>query len=187
MEEFATWNLLYIVLDSVSPTTPQILSLSHSSNFVNVSRPTPDSDSSAGVLSPVDSTSHALSTTHKIGVVIHDRGTEVPMRINTLHNFYEMNRKVCHTIILMLCITRTLYLFLKILSGTAYSLPVNPKDRSLIDQRAQISVDSIVGESTQISERTTIKRSVIGRHCIIGKMVKITGSILLDHCIVEDG
>ena len=77
--------------------------------------------------------------------------------------------------------------YLQILSTTTYTLPVDPKNRSLIDQRAQISADSIVGESTQISERTTIKRSVIGRHCTIGKMVKITGSVLLDHCIVEDG
>jgi len=73
------------------------------------------------------------------------------------------------------------------LSEGAYSLPLDTKDRSLIDQRAQISIDCIVGESTQIAERTTIKKSVIGRHCIIGKMVKITGCVLLDHCIVEDG
>lgn len=89
------------------------------------------------------------------------------MRINTLHKFYEVNRQI--------------------LSTATYTLPVDPKNRSLIDQRAQISADSIVGESSQISERTTIKRSVIGRHCTIGKMVKITGSVLLDHCIVEDG
>lgn len=73
------------------------------------------------------------------------------------------------------------------MSGASYVLPVDPKDRSLIDHKAQISADSIVGESTQISERTTIKRSVIGRHCTIGKMVKITGCVLLDHCVVEDG
>jgi translation initiation factor eIF-2B subunit gamma len=56
----------------------------------------------------------------------------------------------------------------------------------LIDQKAQISSDTIIGDSTQVSERTTVKRSVIGRHCIIGKMVKITGCILLDHCVIED-
>jgi len=74
-----------------------------------------------------------------------------------------------------------------LLSGVAYNLPLDPKDRSLIDQKAQISSDTIIGDSTQVSERTTVKRSVIGRHCIIGKMVKITGCILLDHCIIEDG
>jgi len=66
-------------------------------------------------------------------------------------------------------------------------LPSDPKDRSLIDQKAQISSDTIIGDSTQVSERTTVKRSVIGRHCIIGKMVKIVGCILLDHCVIEDG
>lgn len=66
-------------------------------------------------------------------------------------------------------------------------MPSDPKDRSLIDQKAQISSDTIIGDSTQVSERTTVKRSVIGRHCIIGKMVKVTGCILLDHCVIEEG
>jgi len=75
----------------------------------------------------------------------------------------------------------------QMLANATYSLPTDANDRSLIDQRAQISIDSIVGESTQISERTSIKRSVIGRHCVIGKMVKINGCVLLDHCVIEDG
>lgn len=34
------------------------------------------------------------STSSKIGAFIHD-GPEFPMRINSLQNFYEMNRRVC--------------------------------------------------------------------------------------------
>jgi len=89
------------------------------------------------------------------------------MRINTVQNFYEINRRI--------------------LAGTTYSMPADSKDRSLIDQKAQISTDSIIGESTQVSERTAIKKSVIGRHCIIGKMVKINSCVLLDHCVIEEG
>ncbi|PPQ74037.1 hypothetical protein CVT26_006940 [Gymnopilus dilepis] len=154
-------------LDPPNPPTSQVLSLSHSSHFVTT-RAAANSDSQ-GVLSAsgVLEMDHALSTIRKVGLVVYNREAEAPMRINTLHNFYEMNRRI--------------------LSGTTYTLPTDPKDRSLIDQRAQISVDSLIGESTQIFERTTIKRSVVGRHCVIGKAVKITGSILLDHCIVEDG
>jgi translation initiation factor eIF-2B subunit gamma len=73
------------------------------------------------------------------------------------------------------------------LSQASYSLPTDPKNRSLIDQKAQISSDTIIGDSTQVSERVTIKKSVIGRHCVIGKMAKIVGCILFDHCVVEDG
>jgi len=73
------------------------------------------------------------------------------------------------------------------LATATYSLPTDPQERALIDQKAQISTDTIIGDSTKIDERTSIKKSVIGRHCTIGKMVKIVGCVLLDHCIVEDG
>ncbi|KAF9047268.1 UDP-3-O-glucosamine N-acyltransferase [Panaeolus papilionaceus] len=105
--------------------------------------------------------------TLKIGIVVHNKEDEPAVRVNTIHNFYEINKRA--------------------LSITTYTLPSDPKDRALIDQRCQISTDSIIGESTQVSEKTTIKRSVIGRHCVIGKMVKINGCVLLDHCVVEDG
>ncbi|KAG6897400.1 hypothetical protein C0992_001906 [Termitomyces sp. T32_za158] len=71
----------------------------------------------------------------------------------------------------------------RLLSQVTYALPTEPKDRSLIDQKAQISSDTIIGGSTQVSERTTIKKSVIGRHCVIGKMAKIVGA-KLEGCIL---
>lgn len=57
----------------------------------------------------------------------------------------------------------------------------------LIDAKAQISTDSSIGQSTRVEERASIKKSVIGRHCVIGKMTKIVGCVVLDHCIIEDG
>lgn len=45
----------------------------------------------------------------------------------------------------------------------------------------------MIGYTTKVSERTSIKKSIIGKHCVIGKMVKIVGCVILDHCIVEDG
>jgi translation initiation factor eIF-2B subunit gamma len=45
----------------------------------------------------------------------------------------------------------------------------------------------MIGDSSRVEERATIKRSIIGRHCIIGKMAKLVGCVLLDHCVVEDG
>lgn len=45
----------------------------------------------------------------------------------------------------------------------------------------------MIGDSTRVGERTSIKRSVVGNHCVIGKMAKIVGCVLLDHCVVEDG
>ncbi|KAF6741851.1 nucleotide-diphospho-sugar transferase [Ephemerocybe angulata] len=103
----------------------------------------------------------------RISISIHEPTDSLALRINNVYTFLEANRAL--------------------LSSTTYSLPSDPKDRSLIDHKVQISSDSIVGDSTQIAERTIIKRSVIGRHCVIGKGVKISGCILFDHCVVEDG
>ncbi|KAF7792278.1 hypothetical protein EIP86_003314 [Pleurotus ostreatoroseus] len=45
----------------------------------------------------------------------------------------------------------------------------------------------MVGHTTKVEERTSIKKSVIGKHCVIGKMVKIVGCVILDHCVISDG
>ncbi len=76
---------------------------------------------------------------------------------------------------------------LQFLGQTSYSLPSDPENRSLIDQKAQISADSMIGRSTRVEERASIKRSVIGKHCVIGKMAKIVGCVILDHCVIADG
>jgi len=73
------------------------------------------------------------------------------------------------------------------INDTSYTLPLDPQKRALIDAKASISSDSTIGDFTKVDEKTTIKKSVIGKHCIIGKMVKIVGCVLLDHCVVSDG
>ncbi|KIM75446.1 hypothetical protein PILCRDRAFT_827152 [Piloderma croceum F 1598] len=107
------------------------------------------------------------SASLRIGVVLHRARDGYVARANNLQSFLALNRHF--------------------LADNTYSLPTDPKDRSLIDQKATISSDSMIGESTRIEEKTSIKKSVIGRHCVIGKMVKITGCVLMDHCIIADG
>ncbi|KAF9446399.1 UDP-3-O-glucosamine N-acyltransferase, partial [Macrolepiota fuliginosa MF-IS2] len=118
-------------------------------------------------LSPVSDTDGDASASLKVGIVLHRPDAELAIRVHSLHSFLEVNRRM--------------------LSNANYTLPVDPKNRALIDQKAQISNDTIIGDSTKVSEKTTIKKSIIGRHCILGKMVKIVGCILLDHCVIEDG
>ncbi|OZJ04250.1 hypothetical protein BZG36_02484 [Bifiguratus adelaidae] len=55
-----------------------------------------------------------------------------------------------------------------------------------ISNRTQVGNDSIVGASTKIDERTSVKRSAVGAHCTIGKNVKITNCIIMDNVVVED-
>lgn len=56
-----------------------------------------------------------------------------------------------------------------------------------VDAKAQVSADTVLGHSTRVDERANIKKSVIGRHCVIGKTVKIVGCVILDHCVIGDG
>lgn len=62
-----------------------------------------------------------------------------------------------------------------------------PAKRPLIDPKAQISTDSVIGQSTRVEERASVKKSIVGRHCVIGKMTKIAGCVILDHCVIGDG
>ncbi|PVU95786.1 hypothetical protein BB559_002610 [Furculomyces boomerangus] len=55
-----------------------------------------------------------------------------------------------------------------------------------IGSKVQITNDSMVGASTKIQERSLIKKSVVGSHCIIGKNVKLTNCIINDHVTIED-
>jgi len=101
----------------------------------------------------------------RVGIIVYNDG--FAGRANNLLTLLESNRHF--------------------LGQTTYQLPVDPENRSLIDPKSQISLDSMIGDSTRVGERTTIKRSVVGKHCVIGRMAKIVGCVLFDHCIVGDG
>jgi len=104
----------------------------------------------------------------RVGLIVQ-RGAEggYAARANNLHSYLDLNRHF--------------------LSQTVYSLPTDPESRSLIDHKAQISSDSMIGHSTRVEERTNIKKSVIGKHCVIGKMARIVGCVIQDHCVISDG
>jgi translation initiation factor eIF-2B subunit gamma len=106
-------------------------------------------------------------TSLRVGVIIHREEDGYCVRTNNLPAYLEANRHF--------------------ISDASYTLPVDPQNRALIDAKASISSDSTIGDFTKVAEKTTIKKSVIGRHCIIGKIVKIVGCVLLDHCVVSDG
>ena len=103
----------------------------------------------------------------RIGIVVHRADSGYAVRTNNLPAYLEANRRS--------------------LSETSYVLPSDPTNRSLIDHKAAISADSVIGDFTRVEERASIKKSVIGKHCVIGKMVKIVGCVVLDHCVISDG
>ncbi|CEP12948.1 hypothetical protein [Parasitella parasitica] len=52
--------------------------------------------------------------------------------------------------------------------------------------RTQVGNDSIIGESTKIDERSSVKKSCVGSYCVIGKNVKIINSVIMDHVVIGD-
>lgn len=51
---------------------------------------------------------------------------------------------------------------------------------------AHVGNDSLVGESTELGEKTNVKKSVIGSNCKIGRKNKITGCLILDNVVIGD-
>jgi translation initiation factor eIF-2B subunit gamma len=51
---------------------------------------------------------------------------------------------------------------------------------------ATIGADSVVGENTQLGERTSVKKTVVGKNCNIGKRCRLTGCVLLDNITLAD-
>ncbi|KAF8622339.1 hypothetical protein AX15_007074 [Amanita polypyramis BW_CC] len=150
------------VIQVPSSNASQKLALRHSTNR---SRAHPISCSKKRgnyAVSPIK-----VNTEHpspRIGIVLLTTGA---LRVNSISTLFELNSRF--------------------LLNATFTLPLEPKERSLIDSKAQISVDSIIGNSTQVLERAIIKRSAIGRHCKIGKQAKIANCILFDHCVVGEG
>ena len=129
-------------------------------------------------------TNHGPST--RVGLIVHKAGDGFATRVNNLYSYLEINRRVrrdnqCHRKMQLL---KNSMQFLEREAQNQSGLLVKGP---LIDAKAQISTDSNIGQSTRVEERASIKKSVVGRHCVIGKMVKIAGCVILDHCVIGDG
>lgn len=138
------------------------------------------------------------------GVVVHKLEDGFVARANTVATYFELNRQVSLTTPSELHpfhADRALPLVARILqflkqhaidqAAVLAALPPAPPSPTapapLIDPRAQISADSLVGASTRVGERTSVKKSIIGRHCVIGKNVKLVGCVVMDFVKVGDG
>ena len=140
------------------------------------------------VPSPVEQDDEdAIPPSLRVGLVAHRAAAGFASRANNLHAYLELNRFVSLFIFSTEGKTADGRSASQFLGQTPYVLPSDPENRILIDQKAQISGDSMVGRSTRVEERASIKRSVIGKHCVIGKMAKVVGCVLLDHCVIADG
>jgi hypothetical protein len=71
--------------------------------------------------------------------------------------------------------------------STSTPASVSASSEALVASSAQVSPDSLIASSVRIGERSSVKKSVIGAHCVIGRNVKISGCVIMDHVEVCDG
>ncbi|KAH8101035.1 UDP-3-O-glucosamine N-acyltransferase [Phellopilus nigrolimitatus] len=64
--------------------------------------------------------------------------------------------------------------------------PIARARHALVDMKSTVSPDSLVGVSTRVGERSTLKRSVVGCHCVIGKRHKARRMRTHEYCVVEE-
>ena len=157
------------VLNPITNIQSHTLALEHSTLYLPPPQKlkSPSSGGSADTSpSANDEDTDAIQPSFRVGLVIHPSSKGFAARANNLHGYLELNRAAL---------------------GTMAPPTHDPALRALIDPKANITPDSLVGASTRVGERSTIKRCAIGSHCTIGKNVKLTGCVLMEYCVVEDG
>lgn len=108
-------------------------------------------------------------------------GTEFAARANTVPTFLECTRFVSHVLSPpqpMLTRPRQLQRQ-QTAPSSSYVLPHLPS-AAPTQASAQISSDTHLAANVSLGERCTIKRSVIGAGCVIGRGARLTGCVLLD-------
>lgn len=105
----------------------------------------------------------------KLRCYVHIMEKDMCYRVNTLPSYIEANRQAPK--------------FLSTLS----------QEESLIHPRAQITdtymvgADCMIGSLTEVAEKSSIKRSIIGASCTIKEKVKIANSVIMDNVTIEEG
>lgn len=120
-----------------------------------------------------DNNASAARRTHKCCVYIASN-SKYCARLNSIQAFSDINRDVTGEA--------------NHLSGYSFS-----DDNNIIHPSAQLGSKTTVGshcmlgEGSQMGDKCSVKRSVIGRHCRIGSNVKIANSVVMNHVTIGDG
>nr|XP_053647059.1 translation initiation factor eIF-2B subunit gamma-like [Cherax quadricarinatus]XP_053647060.1 translation initiation factor eIF-2B subunit gamma-like [Cherax quadricarinatus]XP_053647061.1 translation initiation factor eIF-2B subunit gamma-like [Cherax quadricarinatus] len=105
----------------------------------------------------------------RVCYVYHYQGCCV--RANTLNSYWELNRRM-HS------------LFEEVYPNSTWSIKHPSAD---IQERAQVSDDSLIGSGSVICEKTNITNSVVGNHCRINPFVRLLNCVLGDHITIASG
>ncbi|CAN1250018.1 Translation initiation factor eIF-2B subunit gamma, partial [Linum perenne] len=114
-----------------------------------------------------------VQKTHKCCAHIASNG-KYCARLNSIQAFCDINRDVTGEA--------------NHLSGYTFSAHNNViHPTAQLGSKTTVGPHCILGEGTQMGDKCSVKRSVIGRHCRIGSNVKIVNSIVMDHATIGDG
>ncbi|CAI9106049.1 OLC1v1005107C3 [Oldenlandia corymbosa var. corymbosa] len=111
--------------------------------------------------------------THKCCVYIASK-TNYCVRLNSIQSFCDINRDVIGDA--------------SHLSGCSFSAQNNIIHPSaVLGSKTTVGPQCMLGEGSQMGDKCSVKKSVIGRHCRIGSNVKIVNSVVMNHVTIGDG
>ncbi|RVW89636.1 Translation initiation factor eIF-2B subunit gamma [Vitis vinifera] len=95
-------------------------------------------------------------------------------RLNSIQAFSDINRDVIGEA--------------SHLSGYSFSAQNNIIHPSAeLGSKTTVGQNCMLGEGSQLGDKCSVKRSVIGRHCRIGSNVKVVNSVVMNHVTISDG
>ncbi|KAF3455260.1 hypothetical protein FNV43_RR05708 [Rhamnella rubrinervis] len=111
--------------------------------------------------------------THKCCVYIANNRNYCA-RLNSIQAFSDINRDVIGEA--------------RNLSGYSFSAQNNIIHPSAeLGSKTTVGPHCMLGEGSQMGDKCSVKRSVIGRHCRIGSNVKVVNSVVMNHVTIGDG
>ncbi|OVA20681.1 Bacterial transferase hexapeptide repeat [Macleaya cordata] len=111
--------------------------------------------------------------THKCCAYIADK-SKYCARLNSIQAFCDINRDVIGEA--------------SHLSGYSFSVHNNIIHPSAeLGSKTTVGPQCMLGEGSQLGDKCSVKRSVIGRHCRIGSNVKVVNSVVMNHVTIADG
>ncbi|XP_071724543.1 translation initiation factor eIF2B subunit gamma-like [Rutidosis leptorrhynchoides] len=117
--------------------------------------------------------SGSIKKTHKCCVYVA-HGSKYCVRLNSIQAFMDINRDVIGDA--------------NHLSGYSFSAHNNIIDATAeLGSKTTVGPHCMLGEGSQMGDKCSVKRSVIGRHCRIGSNVKIVNSVVMNHVTIGDG
>ncbi|KAF8398189.1 hypothetical protein HHK36_017115 [Tetracentron sinense] len=114
-----------------------------------------------------------IPRTHKCCAYIANK-SKYCARLNSIQAYCDINRDVIGDA--------------SHISGYSFSVHNNIIHPSAeLGSKTTVGPQCMLGEGSQMGDKCSVKRSVIGRHCRIGSNVKVVNSVVMNHVTIGDG